>query len=403
MGSMPIAEVGAAGGAAAAGVAMRILHYMQLVDFRFGGPPRAVVELASVLRGRGHEVTLATTLDRDVPKHEDAPGLRVVRMPPVSRLRRLPAESVRIFRGLLGDHEIVHMHGVWEPGNLQLAAACRKAGVPYVVSLRGMLDDWAMGQGPFKKRLYLRLGGRRYLESAAAVHCTAAGEMAQAQRHFGRARGVVVPNLIDLAPYAAAPDPAEARSRWPALAGEGLKVLFLSRLHASKGLPILIDAVAAARRRGQAVHLAVAGTGDAAYEEAMRRRVEAAGLAGHCTFTGFVDGGLKRSLYAASDLFALPTSQENFGFVLFESIAAGTAVATTDQVDTREELARSGGAVILPQTVEAFTEAIGEFAAGRRDAAAMGRAGRAWALEELDTSRVAARFESLYESCLRGR
>lgn len=398
MGTLPIAE----GVLAGIPHAMRILHYMELVDFRFGGPPRAVVELASVLRGRGHEVTLATTLDRDAPRGGEGPSLRIVRMPSVSRrLRRLPAESVRIFRELLGGHEIVHMHGVWEPGNLQLAAECRKAGVPYVVSLRGMLDDWAMGQGPLKKRLYLLLAGRRYLEGAAAVHCTAAGELAQASRRFGRARGEVVPNLIDLAPYAEPPSPEEARLRWPALAGEGLKVLFLSRIHASKGLPILVEAVAALRRDGAKVHLAVAGTGEPSYEESMRRAVAAAGLAEHCTWTGFVDGSLKRSLYAACGLFALPTSQENFGFVLFEALAAGSAVVTTDQVDTREELARSGGALIVPQTAEAFVAALRGFAAGRRDAAAMGRAGRAWALEELDTSRVAARFESLYRSCLR--
>ena len=377
---------------------MRILHYMEYIEFRYGGPPRAVVELAEVMHRRGHQVTLATTVDRDVPeswRRDGGPAVRLL-APPRGPLKRLPPASLAMAADEIRRSEVVHLHGVWEPANLQVAALCRRLGRPYVISLRGMLDDWAMSQKPLKKRLYLAMGGRRYLEGAAVVHCTAAGERMQASRRFGRARAEVVPNLIDLEPYAEPPDPAEAETRWPVLGQPGVKVLFLSRIHPSKGLSILIDTVAALRREGCLVHLLVAGTGDQAYTDSMQVRAAAAGIAKECTWTGFVDGQLKRSLYAACDLFALPTSQENFGFVLFEALASGTAVVTTDQVDTREELARSGGALIVPQSTDAFTAAIREFVEGRRDAAAMGRAGRAWALAELATGRVAAQFEALY-------
>jgi glycosyltransferase involved in cell wall biosynthesis len=253
-----------------------------------------------------------------------------------------------------------------------------------------------VSQKPLKKRLYLVLGGRRHPEGASVVHCTAEAERSRASRRFGRTRSAVVPNLIGLGPYAEPPDPAEAIARWPALGKRGAKVLFLGRLHASKGLSIPIDAVGAVRRAGCPAHRFIAGTGERAYTEEMQARAAAVGLAEHCTWTGFVDGQLKRSLYAACDLFALPTSQENFSFAFFEALASGTAVVTTDQVDTREELARSGGALIVPQSTDAFAAAIREFVEGRRDASAMGRAGRAWALAELATDRVAAQFESLY-------
>ena len=33
---------------------MKILHYMQAIDFRNGGPPRAVVDQVATMQARGH-------------------------------------------------------------------------------------------------------------------------------------------------------------------------------------------------------------------------------------------------------------------------------------------------------------------------------------------------------------
>ena len=86
--------------------------------------------------------------------------------------------------------------------------------------------------------------------------------------------------------------------------------------------------------------------------------------------------------------------------MFFESLASATPVITTDLVDTRFEIERSGGGVIIPQAGNAFADAIESFARGDRDGVAMGRSGRTWTLENLETSKVAAGFESVYESCI---
>ena len=53
---------------------------------------------------------------------------------------------------------------------------------------QGMLDDWSMEQGGFKKQLYLKLAGRRLLEGAY-VHCTADAELARLANGFLGVRG----------------------------------------------------------------------------------------------------------------------------------------------------------------------------------------------------------------------
>jgi glycosyltransferase involved in cell wall biosynthesis len=263
-----------------------------------------------------------------------------------------------------------------------------------------MLDDWSMAHHPVRKRIHLAIAGRRCLERAAAIHCTADAELQQSRKWFPGGRGEVVPNLIDLRPYEPAPTPQEALARFPELRGAGFTVLFLSRIHEKKGVEHLIEAVALAGRRVPDLRLVIAGDGQSAYLQHLRRSAESSGVSDRTTWTGTVAGSLKRSLYAAADLLALPTSQENFGFVFFEALASGTAVLTTDLVDTREELLRSGGAAIAPQSPEAFAAEIEAFANGVRDAEAMGAAGRAWTMRELDTDRVAGRFETLYRSCI---
>jgi glycosyltransferase involved in cell wall biosynthesis len=386
---------------------MRIAHYMQDIDFTGGGPPRAVIDQVATMHARGHQAGLLTTNVRDVPSSwlDGTPEMpEVVELPAVrGSFGRLSPEGLDRLRETIARFDILHMHGVWEPANLQVAAACRRQSVPYVVSLRGMLDDWSMEQSRSRKRVFLAIGGRRYLERAGAVHCTADAELEQSRKWFPRGTGVVVPNLIDLEPYADAPDPASALKAWPEIAESSFTVLFLSRIQIKKGLEHLIDAVAILRADGRAdVRVIVAGTGDDDYVTAMRDRAKTACVADQFTWAGHVGGDLKNSLYAACDLFALPTSQENFGFVFFESLASGTPVVTTDLVDTCHEIERSGGGVIIPQNAERFADAIASFASGERDGIAMGTAGRNWTLENLDTSRVAAEFEAVYESRVGG-
>ena len=151
------------------------------------------------------------------------------------------------------------------------------------------------------------------------------------------------------------------------------------------------------------MHLVIAGNGEEDYEKVLRQRAISAGIEEHVTWTGFISGSVKLSLFAAADVFALPTIQENFGFVMFEALAAGTPVISSNLVDTRDEIAASGGGVVVERTVEAFVEGLMGFVDGTRDADAMGAEGRRWTLEHLSADRVAGAFEKLYESCVAPR
>jgi glycosyltransferase involved in cell wall biosynthesis len=394
---------------------VRIVHYISELRLAHGGVVRCVIDLCDALARVGHDVTVITFDPADVPatwSRGDAPpapgastpraaALNWPRFPkPIRQFRR--ADLVTATHAIRGA-DVLHLHVPWEPTNLQLAAIAGRERIPYILSTHGMLDDWTIAQGLPRKRLYLALAGRRLLSSAASVLCTADAERDQARKWFTNPRIDVLPLLMDLAPFASRPDPAAAatildsipgRADWPV-------ALFLSRLHPKKGLEVLIDAIALLKQRDVNLRLAIAGKEDIAapgYEQGICNRIIAANISDRAALLGMVTGPARDALLAAATIHALPTSQENWGFSLIESLAAATPVITTRGVDIWRELQATGGALIADQTPQAFADAIAQLAADPARARSMGNQGRDWVLRELDPPAVLARYERFYES-----
>ena len=373
---------------------MRVLHYLDRVSLAHGGVTRAVLDTCRAIADAGCTVTLLTKQATDVPPDwTDNPtvvevparigGLGLFNRVQRARLRRLVAEA-----------DAVHLHTPWETANLQLRALCRELSKPYVVSLHGMLDDWSMAQKALKKKLTLRLLARRLLRDAHTVLCTADAEKTQSARWLPRDNAAVIPLIFDTEPYRGRPDPALARDELLGATDDPV-ILFLSRIHPKKGVEHLL-AAAAELALAHPFRLIVAGPGEPGYVAELGSLAERLGIADRTRFPGQVDGELKRSLYAAADVFVLPTSQENFGLVLPEALACGTPVITTRGVDIWPELEASGGAIITDQSPDSLAAAIGSILtdSARRDA--MGAAGRNWALTYLDPTAVTRRYLDLY-------
>ena len=382
---------------------MKITHYMAAMRLEDGGVVRAVLDLCGAMARRGHDVSLLTFDATDVPRSwldGDAGVPRVETLDRLAgRLPRLGPGAARRARRRLGQSSVAHLHVPWDPVCLQLGRAARRVDVPYVVGIHGMLDDWSMGQKGPKKRLFLTMGGRSFLERAAAVHCTAEAERQQSAKWYPRGHPVVVPLIFDLDPYRELPGPQLAREKfageWPT--NGDASVLFLSRLHPKKRLELLIESARLLRDRGVGFKLMIAGTGEPSYVEELRRLADRHGVAARVAFLGFVSGREKVSLYEASDVFVLPTSQENWGYVLLESLACATPVITTRGVDIWSELQESGGAVIVEGSAAAVADAIGEVLGDEPRRESMRQRGRAWVLDNLDVDEVARRYEQLYQ------
>jgi glycosyltransferase involved in cell wall biosynthesis len=231
----------------------------------------------------------------------------------------------------------------------------------------------------------LRLLARdRLLREAFA--CVANSEPA-AQRFIelgvDRRRVFRAPHSTDIAPFHAV---AHERFSVPR-SSEQPTVLHVGRLIPSKGVDRLLRAIAALSS-DTPLRLVVVGSGP---EEArLRELATALGIARAVEFLGFVDQPALRAVYAAADIFAMPSFDDTFGMVLLEAAAAGLPLVASPFAGASLELVEEGrsGFLIEPDDTFAWAHALRELV---RDPGMRRRFGmRAHALTLSRTPRQAA-------------
>lgn len=382
---------------------IRLVHYLSVIDLEHGGVVRTVLDTCRLLADRGHHVTLMAWDVRDVPKvwlDASCGAPKVIRLPrPTLPGEVLSRRALRDIDKEIGQCDLIQLHVPWDRANIQIAGLARRRNVPYVVTTHGMLDDWSMGQRSLKKWLYNRLFGRRLLENAAVVQCTAQAEMDQAQRWFPRGRAVVIPCMVDFAPFKQLPGPHLAQRLLPATAIERPKILFLSRFHVKKGVELLIEAGAILRSRGLDFQVLMAGPGDSHYIASLRAMVKARDMSDHIVFLGMVKGEVKHSLYQLADVLVLPSAQENFGIVLVEAMACGTPVITTRGTKIWPQLEECG-AVIADRSAIAIADAIATLIDNYKELANLGPRVRNRIFEVLAPEKIIAQYETMYAQTL---
>ncbi len=214
---------------------------------------------------------------------------------------------------------VLHLHGLWDPLYLWAAMGARRRGLPFAVSIRGMLEPWALRHKRTKKRLAWHLYQKRILLGAALLHATSLEEEESIRRAgLSAANIAVVPNGVE------PPSPDELPPKGPA---RRLEVLFLGRIHPIKGLETLLQAWATAAPAGWT--LRIAGPDADGHRSSLEILARRLGIAERVVFSGPLQGREKWAALAGASCLVLPSFSENFGMVVAEALAVGTPVATS--------------------------------------------------------------------------
>jgi glycosyltransferase involved in cell wall biosynthesis len=344
----------------------------------YGGPAYSVASLAAALADAGVAVGLWAA-DASV----DAPG--AAPRAPLTRLQGPLRDTVPGFAPT-----VIHDNGLWRPHNHRIADLARAAGVPRVVSTRGMLEPWAFRHKRWKKTAAWRLYQRRDLDSAAALHATAAEEGENLRSFALRPPIRTIANGVDL-PELPPPSPG---------ADPGVRTaIFLGRIYPVKGLLMLIEAWA--RVRPARWRLIIAGPDEAGHRRAVEAAVAAHGLGEAVSFPGPVAGAAKAALMQDADLMVAPSLSESFGMAIAEALAYRVPVLTTTAAPWPSLEDRGCGWRAAP-TADAFARALS--VATTSDPSilrTMGEAGRALVAAEYGWPGIAASFLTLYDELAR--
>ena len=301
---------------------VRLIHIIPAISEEASGPSYSVVRLCESLIEAGEDVTLAAM---DVPPRPPSRDylrlfpvgvgpLRIGRSPELYRWLQSEAASTRV--------DVLHSHGMWQMNAIYASWVSRQQQTRLVISPRGAFSRWAMAHGSPVKRVFWPLLQRPAVKSAACFHATGAAECEDIRR-LGFSQPVArIPNGVDIPP----PSPMPS--------GDRRTLLFLGRIHPTKGLDLLLSAWAKIMKTHPDWELRIVGTdqgylGRGRYLQQVRALAASLRLE-RTSFHQPVYGSRKIDAYRSADLFVLPTRSESFGMTVAESLAAGTPVIVTN-------------------------------------------------------------------------
>jgi len=330
--------------------------------FVYGGPTRSIASLCSGMAQAGAEVTVFTTdangpgrsLDVPLQQPVNVDGAIVYYFP-----RNLSREVLPFFSRTLAEacaasvhrFDVLYVCSTWCYPMIPAARAAVRSRVPYVVSPRGALMSWPMQQKWLKKRLYLELIERHWLQAAAAIHCTSVLEREQMAQWQLRPFTMVIPNGLDVSGFERLPPRGAFRERM-GIPHNACLSLLVGRLHKQKRLDLAIRAFATVIRQKPDAHVALVGP-DGGAERTLRTLIQSLGIAKNVHFVPLVTGCELLQVYADSDLLVLLASSESFAMCVAEAMAAGVPVLVTKDVGLAADVQEAcAGCVVSPDIEE---------------------------------------------------
>jgi glycosyltransferase involved in cell wall biosynthesis len=139
--------------------------------------------------------------------------------------------------------------------------------------------------------------------------------------------------------------------------GIGNRLLYVGRLAAEKGLPVLLDGLNKLLSDQPDLILTIVGDGPDRY--LLEQQVSNLNLQEHVCFVGYQSQASVRSYLEETDVFILPSFAEGIPVVLMEAMAAGVAVVAT-QIAGIGELVQSGvnGYLVPPGDQDSLIECL---------------------------------------------
>lgn len=361
---------------------MKILLTAPTFSPQYGGPAVSVPRLAIALDEAGVRVGLWAP-DDTIPETV----LKQHRSLRVRRLRGSLDEALSQF----GRPDVIHDNGIWRLIHHTIAMRARRQRIARLVSVRGMLEPWALGQKRLRKAFAWRLYQCKDLQNATALHATAEHEAESIRQLKLNTPVISIPNGCDL------PDVQTPTSRHRS-ESDARQALFLSRIHPKKGLPMLVAAWA--KLRPPNWKLRIAGPDENGHRAEIEALIERQGLADAVSFVGPVAGRAKEHEYRAAELFILPTHSENFGLVIAEALSYGIPVLTTRGAPWQELETERCGFWSEPRECEILEALTRATSLSPQMLAEMGARGRELIRGRYGWPRVAESFVLAYEKLI---
>ena len=301
-----------------------------------GGIARVVHDLSHRLIKDGHEVTVITYKEGNVPYYENDKGVDVYRVDNyminpnnfIDWIMQLNFNMVTKANELIaknGKFDVIHAHD-W------LVAYCAKTlknsyGTPLVSTIHATEAGRNSGIHDETQRYVNDTEWLLTYESSEVI-VNSKYMKNELQRLFGLPyeKINVISNGVSMTSYSGVERDYEFRRQY---AADNEKIiLFMGRLVYEKGVQHLISAMPKILEGYHDSKLVIAGRGGMIDE--LKAQVDSMGLSQKVYFTGYLNAKQVAKMYKCADISVFPSTYEPFGIVALESMLAGVPTVVSD-------------------------------------------------------------------------
>jgi glycosyltransferase involved in cell wall biosynthesis len=288
----------------------------------------------------------------------------------------------------LGQHDALHLHGIWLMISRDVLRWKKSTGKPVIISPHGMLDPWAARNSALKKKIAGHAFEYANLRNADCLHALNTSE-ADAIRAFGLTNPIaIIPNGANLPELFERADQREGPRR----------MLFLGRIHPKKGLLELVRAWAIFTQQAPSLsdewELVIAGWDDGGHLPKLTAEIENLGIGEKVRIHGPAFGCAKEELLRSADAFVLPSYSEGLPMTVLEAWSYRVPVFMTRHCNLSAGFSSGAAAEISTEPYDmakVFVEMIGTV-----DLQRFGAAGRQLVEDKFSWKQIAVQHNDTY-------
>ena len=303
---------------------MRILQITNSFYPVIGGQEKVVLEISKGLIKEGHEVTVLTTdylCDSQVNRSEDFENIKIMRFRNkfwFGGYGYSPG-AMNWLKKNYSEFDIIHCHG-YNRYLPEFGIKFLSGKVPTIFSAHGFVHT---KKNLFFKKVHDFTFGRWIDKATLCTALTRLDLKDYEKLGVEREKIVELPNGVDIGKFSK-PNKKEIDLFRKKFDLDGNVLLYVGRIHESKGLQYVLEAI-----KNLEVKLLIVGK-DAGYMGELVKKINVLGIKEKVVFAGPLSDDELLTAYGSASAFVLFSEWEGFGIVVIEAMAAGLPVISSD-------------------------------------------------------------------------
>ena len=374
---------------------MKIVHFLKSYPHE-SGPSHVVRGLSRAFVTAGHQVEVWSYTSG---QESSAVQLKVF---PKNRLHRFvpPPQLRRFILSGEAEYDLVVLHGMFCPYNIELARWLNYVKIPYMLCPHDPYHPDLLKKHWIRKTLYRPLE-RYVLNHSIGVHVISESHAVYLKKFGCRKPAITIENGF-------APETIPVLNHrqislnHPA---RGITLLFLGRIaRYHKGLDLLLRAFSKLIESPDNLHISLTIMGPNWGDLAQLQQ-----LASDLAITqhvNFLEPDFTRhpaEIIRGYDLLIAPSRYDGFPYTVLEAMLSETPVIVSSEAGIAAHVQKARCGLIVPPQVHCITEAIQNMMGRQSEWGCMGERGKDYAFKYLTWKTIAAKAERSYRKLLYGK